>query len=84
MELYPLTDKVLYRAAKALAEAANGGMFEVDYTEDQRELWLERVRAAMLVGGDGSVAEDPREREGVRLAYMVRPQPNTENLYRVW
>jgi len=37
------------RAAKALAEAVNGGSWERDYTLAQKELWRSRVRAAMRV-----------------------------------
>lgn len=37
------------RAAKALAEAINGGCWEIDYTPHQKELWRSRVRAAMRV-----------------------------------
>jgi hypothetical protein len=44
---HSLTQTGLLRAAKALAEATNGGNWWTDYTSDQRQLWINRVREAM-------------------------------------
>jgi len=44
-----ITIETLERAARALAEAINGGCWEVDYSLIQKELWRSRVRAAMRV-----------------------------------
>jgi len=42
-----LTPSALEGAAKALAEAVNGGVWEVDYTKAQQQLWRDRVKAVM-------------------------------------
>jgi hypothetical protein len=44
-----ITIETLERAAKALAEAVNGGSWDTDYTLEQKELWRCRVTAAMRV-----------------------------------
>jgi hypothetical protein len=44
-----LTDKALERAARALALACNGGDWDVDYKDEHKELWRQRVRVAMRV-----------------------------------
>lgn len=44
---YPLTEPALEHAAKALAEACNGGHWDIDYNADQRELWRRRVSSAL-------------------------------------
>lgn len=35
------------RAAKALAEATNGGTWESSYTEAQRDVWRSRIKLVM-------------------------------------
>lgn len=47
-----LTSKYLERAASALAEACNGGAWNTHYTEQQRNVWRERVKQ-MEGHGDG-------------------------------
>jgi hypothetical protein len=49
----PYTKEAVERGAKALAEALNGGAWEVDYTPTQQELWRSRVRA-MANAADGA------------------------------
>jgi hypothetical protein len=44
-----ITKETEERAAKALAEAINGGNWDTDYSLAQKELWRSRVRAAMRV-----------------------------------
>lgn len=38
------TPEAVERAAKALAEALNGGAWNTHYTEEQKEIWRNRVR----------------------------------------
>jgi uncharacterized membrane protein len=40
---YTLTAEAFERAAKALAEAINGGEWERDYTPAQKTLWRDRL-----------------------------------------
>jgi hypothetical protein len=44
-----LTDEALEKAARAFAQAVNGGNWDVDYTSHQRDLWRKRVVAALAV-----------------------------------
>jgi hypothetical protein len=41
-----LTFRGINRAAQAMAESLNGGQWMLDYTDQQRDLWRNRVRAA--------------------------------------
>ncbi len=43
---YTLTADAFQNAAKALAEAVNGGKWD-DYTAAQKEIWRERVRRGL-------------------------------------
>jgi len=42
-----ITPDALERAARALATELNGGDWSTDYTENQKGVWIDRVRAAM-------------------------------------
>ena len=42
-----LTEKDFEIAAIALAQVVNGGSWEFDYTEEQREEWRARLRRAL-------------------------------------
>lgn len=39
-----LTKEAFERVAATLAVACNGGSWQTDYTEEQRELWRRRLR----------------------------------------
>ena len=41
------TDEAIERGAKALAESLHGGRWETHFTDTQRDLWRERVRAIL-------------------------------------
>jgi hypothetical protein len=41
----PYTPKATLRAAKALALALNGGDWDRDYTDEQKQVWINRIRS---------------------------------------
>lgn len=47
---YPPTPSGLEIAAAKLAEWCNGGRWDRDYTEEQKNLWRGRVRIALSIG----------------------------------
>lgn len=59
MTQHALTDEALERAAKALAEACNGGAWETHYTGEQKALWRTRVRIACDFKADPALRGGP-------------------------